>query len=118
MKREIDQRDKAQKGEEQADAERGPDLGEHGVLGDAEKALQLEVLLDPLEEQLDLPTAFVDVGDGLGRQMLDIGEEFIGSAGVGAAISDQSQGLERPGLFLFAGEFDPAIELDRRRGRR
>jgi hypothetical protein len=34
---------------------RDPDLGFHGILGDAEKALDTEVLLDPLEEQFDSP---------------------------------------------------------------
>jgi hypothetical protein len=34
-------------------------------------------LLDPFEEQLNLPTAFVDVGDGLGRQVLNVGERDI-----------------------------------------
>jgi hypothetical protein len=72
-------------------------------------------LRDPFENQFHLPTALVDVGDGLGLQIPDVGVEYIGSAGFGTAISDQSQGLERPGLFLFAGEFDTAIEADRHR---
>ncbi len=33
----------------------GGDLGSHGVLGDAEEAGDLERLLDPAEEQLDIP---------------------------------------------------------------
>jgi hypothetical protein len=38
----------------------------HRVLGEAEERLDAQVLLDPLEEQLDLPAAAVEIGDGAG----------------------------------------------------
>src|SRR5438045_4648593 len=48
---------------------RDPDLSSHGVLGGAEETLDPKVLLDPLEEQLDLPTALVQSADGQRRKM-------------------------------------------------
>ncbi len=39
-------------------------LGLDRVLGGAEEALDAQVLLDPLKEQLDLPAAFVELRDG------------------------------------------------------
>ena len=41
--------------QQQVGDERGDDLDAHRILAGAEKALDLQVLLDPLEEQLDLP---------------------------------------------------------------
>ena len=59
----------------------GPDLGLDGVLGGAEEAFDLEVLLDPFEEQLDLPAAFVKLGDGERRHGEVVGQEGQGLAG-------------------------------------
>jgi hypothetical protein len=39
-------------------------LGLHGILGCAIESLDPEMLFDPLEEQLDLPTAAVQLYDG------------------------------------------------------
>ncbi len=46
----------------------GPDLGLHRILGGPVEGLDPQVLLDPLEEQLDLPPALVELGDGEGRE--------------------------------------------------
>ena len=68
-----------------------------------QEALELEVLLDPLEEQLDLPAALVDVGDGLGGEVFDVGQELVIPAGVGAGVADQPHGLQPAlGLLLSA----------------
>jgi hypothetical protein len=45
------------------DRDRNPDLRLHGVLGGPVKRLDSKVLLDPTEEQLDLPTELVDLSD-------------------------------------------------------
>ena len=45
-----------------------PDLRLHRVLAGAQKALDAQMLLDPFEEQLDLPAALVQRGDGQRRQ--------------------------------------------------
>src|SRR5688572_12305449 len=43
------------------------DLNAHGVLGDPEEMPDLQGLLDPAEEQLDLPATPVERGDLIGR---------------------------------------------------
>lgn len=52
-----------------------PDLRFHCVLAGAEKSLNAQVLLDPLEEQLDLPAAFVQSRDRQRWQDRVVGQE-------------------------------------------
>src|ERR1035437_6153557 len=52
-----------------------PDLPADGVGGVAQEVRQLERLFDLLEEHLDLPTAAVEVGDGLGAPLQVVGQE-------------------------------------------
>ena len=40
-----------------------PNLGEYCVLAGPQKSLDLEVLLDPLKECLDLPAGLINIGD-------------------------------------------------------
>src|SRR5260221_9043855 len=47
-------------GHEDVDRDRDPDLSLDRVLGSAEERLDSEMLLDPLEEELHLPAAFVE----------------------------------------------------------
>jgi hypothetical protein len=42
---------------------RDPYLCHHGILCGAEESFDLQVLLDPLEEDLYLPTSLVNIGD-------------------------------------------------------
>jgi hypothetical protein len=58
---------------QEIDDKGGVDLGQHGVFRIANEGLDLQVLLDEAEEDLDLPAFFVDIGDGLGRQLEIIG---------------------------------------------
>jgi hypothetical protein len=46
------------------DADGDPDLRPHSVLGSAVETFDAQVLLDPLEEQLDLPSAPVQGANG------------------------------------------------------
>lgn len=62
-------------GHHEVDADRDPDLRAHGVLASTVKGLNAEVLLDPFEEQLDLPAAFVDGRDGYGGQAEMVGQK-------------------------------------------
>ena len=41
-----------------------PNLCHHGILTGAKKALYLQVLFDPLEEEFHLPPLSVDIGNG------------------------------------------------------
>ncbi len=68
-------------GQRQIDADGDPDLGHDGIAGGAQEALDLQVLLDPLEEQFDLPTGFVDLGDGAGGELEIVGQEIVLDAG-------------------------------------
>ena len=45
--------------DQQVDRDRGPDLGLHGVGRVAVEGLDAQVLFDPFEELLDLPTLFI-----------------------------------------------------------
>jgi hypothetical protein len=74
------------------DRDSGPDLGFDGVLGGAEETLDAQVLLDPLEEQLHLPAAFVERGNGERRQSEVVGEKYKTLAGL-VAIADAAQML-------------------------
>ncbi len=51
----------ANDGDEHINRNGDPNLSLHGVLAGAIESLDAEVLLDPLEEQFYLPTAFVDL---------------------------------------------------------
>ena len=50
-------------GDEHVDRDGDPDLRLHGVLGCAEELLDPQMLLDPFEEQLDLPAASIQLRD-------------------------------------------------------
>ena len=54
-----------------------PDLSEHGVFARAEECFDLEILFDPLEEKLDLPTVMVDVADRFGDKVADVCEKNV-----------------------------------------
>jgi hypothetical protein len=52
-----------------------PDLGLHRIGTGAEVVFDAQVAFDPLEEELDLPTALVELGHGERRDLQVIGEE-------------------------------------------
>jgi hypothetical protein len=52
-----------------------PDLRLHSVLAGTEEHLDAQVLLDPLEEQLDLPALTIQIGDHFGLQRKVVGQE-------------------------------------------
>jgi len=52
-----------------------PDLRFHRILAGADETLDAQMLLDPLEEQLDLPTALVQRGNGQCGQGGVVGQE-------------------------------------------
>lgn len=60
------------------------DLAADGILAGAHEAGDLQVLLDPLEERLDLPALFVECGDLLPGAGQVVGEQPQDLAGVGA----------------------------------
>ena len=68
-------------GKEQIDAKRDPDLGQNRVGGSSKEGLDLQVLLDPLEEQLDLPSAAIQLGDGKCREIEVVGQKHRNRSG-------------------------------------
>ena len=72
------------------DTEGDPNLGQHGVACGTEEGLDLQVLLDPLEKQFDLPTFFVDLSNLFGLEVVGIGDEPILHAGCRIGVSDQA----------------------------
>ena len=80
-----------QEGKEQVHDQGDPDLREHRIEGRAEECFDFEVLLDPLEKDLDLPTGLVSIGDGLGGQVEVVGHESIGMVAFVVMPGDQAQ---------------------------
>src|SRR5688500_16903138 len=78
-------------GEGEVDAEGYPELREHRVARGAQEAVDSEVLLHPLEEQLNLPALAVDLGDRRGSEVEGIGEKRVMLAGLGIPIADPAQ---------------------------
>ena len=56
-------------------ADRDPDLRLDGILAGAKKRLDPKMLLDPLEEQFDLPPLSVEVGDHSGLEREVVGQK-------------------------------------------
>ena len=81
---------------------RDPELRENRVERAAEEALDLQVLLDPLEKQLDLPALSVDLGNGAGGGFEVVGDKdqvFSGRRiSIADAAQDQAQGASLPAV--------------------
>ena len=82
-------------GDEDVDRDGDPDLGFHGVFRGPEEPLDAQMLLDPLEEQLDLPAAAIEISNDAGRQREVVGQEDQGLGGleIGAADAPQTVGV-------------------------
>ena len=78
-------------GHHEVNADRDPDLGFHGVVGCAVEGLDAQVLLDPFEEQFDVPAILVDLCDGGGRQAEVIGDEDKALTGVSINETDAAE---------------------------
>ena len=88
-------------------ADRGPDLDAHSVGVVAEETAQAKVLLDPAEEQLDLPATAVDLGDRERRQMKGVRQEHERETAFRIEVADTPKGL---GVVLATL---PEVEADR-----
>ena len=78
-------------GHHEVNADGDPDLGFHGVFGSAVERLDAQVLLDPFEEEFDVPTAFVDASDRERLQAEVIGDEDEALARVGVDEADAAE---------------------------
>jgi len=81
-----------QNGDEQINGDGGPDLGAHRVGRRAVKGFDAQMLLDPFEEEFDLPAAAIELGDGQGRHGEVVGQKDQRLARLGIAITDAAHG--------------------------
>jgi len=75
-------------GHHQVNADCNPDLSSHCVLAGAKECFDTQVLFDPLEEQFDLPSAFINVCDDLCRQIEVVGQEHQTLSSLGIEEAD------------------------------
>ena len=90
------------------DAHGDPDLRLDSVGRRAEKALDMEILLDPLEEQFHLPPAFVKQGNAHGRQGKVVRQVDEEPLRLGVEIADTTQPVW---ISLLAVEYLQANDL-------
>ncbi len=76
---------------QQIRAHGNPDLRLHGVDRIAEEVLDRQILLEPLEEQLDLPAVLVDVGNRESWHIEQVGQEHQSLAGFRVAKRHSAQ---------------------------
>lgn len=81
-----------QNGDEQIDDNRRPDWDAHRVGRHAVKGFDTQMLLDPFEEEFDLPAAAIELGDGQCRHDEVVGQKDQRLAGFWIAIADAAQG--------------------------
>ena len=81
-----------QNGDEQINGDGTPDLGAHRVGRRAVKGFDAQMLLDPFEEEFDLPAAPIELGDGQRRDGEVVGQEDQHLACFWIAIADATHG--------------------------
>jgi len=99
-----------QNGDEQVNGDGAPDLGAHGVGAGAIKGFDAQMLLDPFEEEFDLPASAIELGDGQRRDRKVVGQEDQQFAGFGIAIADATQRDGKIVLGIQAGQHDGLIK--------
>lgn len=92
-------------GDEHVGGDGAPDLCLHGVLAGAQESLDTQVLLDPFEEQLDLPATFVERGNRQGGQRRVVGQKDQRLARFGVFESDAPQ------VLFFESDKDDVCEV-------
>jgi hypothetical protein len=76
-----------QDGDEEINGDGGPDLSAHRVGRGAVKGFDAQMLLDPFEEEFDLPAAALELGDRPCRRGKVVRQEDEGFAGFWIAIA-------------------------------
>src|SRR6266581_3870382 len=98
--------------DQHVDRDCDPYLRLDSILGGAEKRLDPQMLLDPFEEQLDLPAQTVELGDGKGGQREVVGEKDQSLAGLGILEPDTSQRRGEALVRVEAGERDGLVAAE------
>ena len=81
----------ADRGQQEIHAYRDLDLRHDRIVRRAQKGFGLQVLLDPFEEQLDLPAFLVDSSNRAGSQMRGVGEKYVMLTGFWVSVADAAQ---------------------------
>lgn len=77
--------------EEQVNRQGRVHLDQDRVFRVADEGLYAQILFDFLEEELDLPAVFIDVGDGFRRKPEMVGQKFVVFPGFLVTIADTAQ---------------------------
>ena len=99
-----------QEGDEQINGDGTPDLGAHGVGAGAIKGFDAQMLLEPFEEQFDLPASTIQLSDGQRWHGEVVGQKDQGLARGGIAIADAAERVGIIVLGLQAGQHDRLVE--------
>jgi len=99
-----------QNGDEQINGDGGPDLSAHRVGRRAVKGFDPQMLLDPFEEEFDLPAAPIELGDGQCRHGKVVGQEDQPLARFWITIADAAHGDGIIVLGVQAGEHHGLVE--------
>jgi hypothetical protein len=86
-----------------------PDLCFHGVLGSPEKRLDSKILLDPAEEQLNLPAELVKLSDGRSRKSEVIRQKDQIATVVAVIKANPAKPLRKAFLGIESGQGDDLI---------
>ena len=89
-----------------------PDLDFDGVRRGAKESLDTQVLLDPFEEQFDLPTLMIDGRDDRRRNSKIVCEENESLVDIGGVEADAAQKRWKCLSGVFSGEDDGLITTD------
>lgn len=98
----VDSMNLIETGHHEVNADRDPDLCAHCVLAGAEESFDSQVLLDPFEEEFDLPATLVNGCDRQGGKIEVVGQEDQSLSALRIDIADTSQSL-RVVEFPFSG---------------
>lgn len=96
-------------GHHEVNADCDPYLGSHGVLAGAEECFDAEVLLDPFEEQFDLPAPFVDRCDDLCGQIEVIGQKDQTLPSIGIKETDTPEFFREVALSFVSAQPDGLV---------
>src|SRR6266446_9064860 len=89
----------------------GKDLQTNGVFGTAKETADFEMLLDPPEQQLDLPAFAIERGDTPGRALQIVAQD--GEQTTILAPQHDAAQRDRQAQALLRGQFDHAVAFDR-----
>lgn len=89
-----------------------PNLDAQRILAGADKALDLEVLFEGLEEEFDLPAFAIGLGKGRGAEFEVVGQEHALALVLCVPYDDAAQRMGALGFGMGPGEADDLVGQD------